>query len=205
MSSSLFFKETLKKTLETRRSRLRGDHDLNGLRPCLSAARRAAVLVPILDRRREKRVLFIRRSSRLRVHSGQIGFPGGCVEPDDKTVRHAVLRESREEIGLDAANITLIGDLDPYLTRTGFYITPVVGLISLPLCLTPQPREVDEIFEAPLDFFLKPESVRIDSYLLEGTRRYFYAFCYPSRYIWGATAGILINLKERLQSSWYES
>ena len=62
-----------------------------------------------------------------------------------------------------------------------------------------------EIFEAPLDFFLKPESVQIDSYLLEGTRRYFYAFCYPSRYIWGATAGILINLKERLQASWYES
>ena len=80
----------------------------------------------------------------------------------------------------------------------------ILACLFLPLRLISQPREVDESFEAPLDFFLKPESVRIDSYLLEGTRRYFYAFCYPSRYIWGATAGILINLKERLQASWYE-
>jgi 8-oxo-dGTP pyrophosphatase MutT (NUDIX family) len=108
------------------------------------------------------------------------------------------LREAEEEIGLSPTAVRLIGRLDTYVTRTGFRVEPLVGLLTPPLSLRPDPHEVAEIFEVSLDFLVDPANRRRDSHIFEGSERFFWAIPHEGRYIWGATAGMLINLAEVL-------
>lgn len=176
----------------------RGDHDLN---PDLLPDRpltRAAVLVPLVERPQGLTVLLTRRTDHLQDHAGQISFPGGRVEPGDADDLATALREAEEEVGLARALVTPIGRLDTYVTRTGFEVTPVVGLVAPPPSLAPDPFEVAEVFEVPLAFILDPASRQRQSRIYAGKTRYFYVFPWQDYYIWGATAGMLVNLADLL-------
>ena len=147
---------------------------------------------------REPTVLFTQRTADLRSHSGQISFPGGRAEPADPTPEFTALRETQEEIGLDPGSVEVLGRLPDYLTRTGYRVTPVVGAVRPPLALQPDPREVDEVFEVPLAFLLDPANHQRQSRELAGRIAWFYAIPYRERYIWGATAGKLVNFYRQL-------
>ncbi len=176
----------------------RGDHDLNdGLEP-MGNLRQAAVLVPVIDRAQGLTLLFTERSPHLADHAGQISFPGGRLAHAAESPEAAALREAAEEIGLGPESVEILGRLDTYITRTGFEIVPVIGLVRPPFSLTPDPSEVAGIFEVPLAFFLDPGNRRRDHRLWQGARRYFYAYQAGDHYIWGATAGMLNNLAEWL-------
>jgi 8-oxo-dGTP pyrophosphatase MutT (NUDIX family) len=154
----------------------------------------AAVLVGLVDRAAGPGLLLTQRTDHLRDHAGQICFPGGRVEPGDASTAAAALREAEEEIGLDSARVAVIGHLPPYHTITGFRIDPVVGWISPPFELRPDPYEVADAFEVPLHFVLDPENHRRQSYRRGPLTRAYYVVPYQGRFIWGATAGILVNL-----------
>jgi 8-oxo-dGTP pyrophosphatase MutT (NUDIX family) len=180
----------------------RGDHDLNpGAFETDRPLTAAAVLVPLVDRPEGMTVLFTRRAETLPRHAGQISFPGGCIEPQDPDAVAAALRESAEEIGLPPADVQIIGRLDTYLTRTGFQVSPVVGIIDPPLALAPDPLEVAEIFEAPLAFLVDRANHRRESREFNGSLRHFYAMPWERHYIWGVTAGMLVNLCDVLDPS----
>jgi 8-oxo-dGTP pyrophosphatase MutT (NUDIX family) len=177
----------------------RGDHDLNpDFYDPGRALTPAAVLIPIIERRPEPTILFTKRTDHLPDHPGQISFPGGRVEEGDDGHEAAALRETEEEVGLPGPQVRLIGSLDTYVTRTGYEIAPLVGLIAPPFLVTPDPFEVAEVFEVPLNFFLETENRELCSRHFQGRERHFYAFSYDNYYIWGATAGILVNLAEVL-------
>jgi len=154
----------------------------------------AAVLVPILERPDELTVLFTRRTAHLKDHSGQISFPGGRAEPADGGAEGTALREAREEIGLEAASIEVLGRLSEYHTRTDFRVTPVVALVAPPFALRLDPHEVAEAFEVPLTFLLDPANHQRHTREFQGRQVPFYAIPYRDYYIWGATAGMLVNL-----------
>lgn len=178
----------------------RGDHDLNpGTEPSAPLTP-AAVLVPVIDHAKGMTVLFTRRTEHLLHHGGQISFPGGHIEKDDGGAEQTALRETEEEVGLDRRRVEIIGRLDNYTTGTGFRITPVVGVIEPPLDLDPDPYEVAEVFEVPMDFFLEPANHQRHNRVFKGRRREYYAIPYGGYYIWGATAGMLVNLYERISS-----
>ncbi len=178
---------------------VRGDHDLNpGFDPLPGTVREAAVLVPLVDRDDGLTVIFTHRAAHLTAHAGQISFPGGRCEADDASPEDTALRETEEEIGLPRGRIEILGRLDTYVTRTGFRITPVVGLVRPPFTIVPDATEVAEVFEAPLAVLLDPATLQRHSRELMGKERYFYAFPYEQRYIWGATAGMLVNLRDVL-------
>lgn len=174
----------------------RGDHDLNPGMAVPNQTRAAAVLVPIVGREDGLTVLLTRRSEDLAVHKGQISFPGGGVEEEDVDHIQTALRETEEEIGLAREHVEVIGRLDSYTTRTGFEVTPVVGLIRPPFEVMPDPVEVAEIFEVPLSFILDPANHERHSRAWEQSVRYFWAMPYQQYYIWGATAGMLVNLAD---------
>src|SRR6266850_7572696 len=121
-----------------------------------AAVTAAAVLIPIVQHPSGLSVIFTKRTTHLKAHSGQVSFPGGRAEPEDATPEFTALRETQEEIGLAMERVEVLGRLPDYLTRTGFRVTPVVGLIVPPLDLTPDPREVEDVFEVPLAFLLDP-------------------------------------------------
>lgn len=154
----------------------------------------AAVLVPLVNRAGRVQVLLTRRSAHLDDHAGQISFPGGRVEAGDASREETALRESEEEIGLARGAVTLLGRLPDYEMPSGFRITPVVGWIEGPFALRPDPFEVAEIFEAPLEHFLEPERYLRREYRFRGRHRHYLAIPYEGRYIWGATAGMLYGL-----------
>jgi len=158
----------------------------------------ASVLVPIVAHPGGMTVLFTQRTSHLRSHSGQISFPGGRAEPEDPSAEFTALREAGEEIGLKAGQVEVIGRLPEYLTRTGYRVTPVVGLLTPPLALAPNPREVEEVFEVPLAFLLDPRNHQRRTREFQGRTVSFYAIPYGERDIWGATAGILVNFYRQL-------
>lgn len=177
----------------------RGDHDLNPdfFDPQRSLTR-AAVLVPIVAYDGDLTVLLTRRSDHLHDHAGQISFPGGRLDPVDADAEAAALREAGEEVGLDPGVVRLLGRIDTYVTRTGFEVTPVVGLVAPPLDLTLDAFEVAEAFEVPLAFFLEAGNRQRHSRVYQGRERHFFAYPYGERFIWGATAGMLSNLAEVL-------
>ncbi len=188
-----------RRSAESADGRPRGDHDLNPefYEPD-QALTRAAVLVPIVVREAGLTLLLTQRTDHLYDHAGQVSFPGGRIDAGDSGPEAAALRETEEEIGLSRERVRLIGRLDTYLIRTGFEVTPVVGLVTQPFDLAPDSFEVAEVFEVPLDFFLDPNNCERHTRLFEGKDRHFYAFPYGDHYIWGATAGMLINLAEVL-------
>jgi 8-oxo-dGTP pyrophosphatase MutT (NUDIX family) len=159
--------------------------------------RLAAVLVAIVARA-EPHVLFTQRTATLSKHAGQIAFPGGIVDASDTGPLMTALRETHEEVGLTPTLIKPLGYLDCYRTGTGYVITPVVGLIEPGFELTLNTREVESAFEVPLAFLLDPANHQIDRRTIQGVERKFYAMPHQDRYIWGATAGIIRNMYERL-------
>jgi 8-oxo-dGTP pyrophosphatase MutT (NUDIX family) len=171
-----------------------------GTRPGADKLLAASVLIPIVDRRPEPTVLFTQRTAHLKNHSGQISFPGGRAEASDASAEDTALRETWEEVGLAAGRIELLGRLSDYHTRTGYRITPVVGIVQPPFELNPDRNEVAEVFEVPLAFLLDERNHRKQSREFEGVERFFFAIPFEDRYIWGATAGILVNLHRFLMS-----
>ncbi len=178
----------------------RGDHELTPHYRSLVDAlplRGAAVLIPIVARD-QPTVLLTLRSANLPNHPGQIAFPGGKIDPEDDGPLGAALREAEEEVGLARALVDPLGYLDPYLTRTGFRIVPVVGVVRPEFGLTLNPGEVDEAFEVPLDFLMSPGNHILETRESQGLMRTFHAMIYERRRIWGVTAGILRSLYERV-------
>jgi len=171
-----------------------------GTRPGADQLHAASVLVPIVDRLAEPTVLFTQRTAHLKNHSGQISFPGGRAEASDASAELTALRETWEEVGLAAERIELLGRLSDYHTRTGYRVTPVVGIVRPPFDLSPDANEVAEVFEVPLAFLLDARNHQKHSREFGGEQREFFAIPYENRYIWGATAGMLVNLHRFLLS-----
>lgn len=159
----------------------------------------AAVLIPVIAQAQGLTVLFTQRTQHLKSHSGQVSFPGGRAEPGDASAEFTALREAQEEIGLALERVEILGRLPEYHTRTGFRVTPVIGLIQPPLELTPDPREVESVFEVPLSFLLDPANRQRRTRELQGRSVGFYVFEYQGHMIWGATAGMLVNLHKMLE------
>ena len=159
----------------------------------------AAVLVPVIDHPAAPSMLFTRRTLHLKAHSGQVSFPGGRAEPGDPSVEFTALREAQEEIGLAPERVEVIARLPEYFTRTGFRVTPVVGVVRPPLELVPDAREVDEVFEVPLAFLLDQTNHRRASRVIGGRTAHFYEIEHDGRIIWGATAGMIVNLYRMLE------
>ncbi|MEX0732030.1 MAG: CoA pyrophosphatase [Aquisalimonadaceae bacterium] len=156
--------------------------------------RAAAVLIALIPRREGYSVLLTRRSEHLREHAGQISFPGGRIDDGDVSAQAAALREAQEEVGLDPERVELVGAMAPYQTITGFIIYPFVGVVEDPGELRPEPGEVAEIFEVPLDFLMNPVNHR-PHIVDRGGRQYrLHAMPYKDYYIWGVTAAILRQL-----------
>lgn len=158
----------------------------------------AAVLFPIVQRGSGETVLLTQRTAHLRDHGGQISFPGGRVEAGDPSPVHTALRETEEEIGLTRDHVEILGFLPEYHTGTGFRVTPVVALLTPPFELAPDPFEVAEVFEVPLAFLLDPANHKRHSLHYRGALRHFFAMPYGDYFIWGATAGMIRSLTERL-------
>jgi 8-oxo-dGTP pyrophosphatase MutT (NUDIX family) len=158
----------------------------------------AAVLVPIVDRPGGLTVVLTKRADHLNSHAGQVSFPGGRAEEVDGSAEETALRETEEEIGLSREFISIMGGLDLYETGTGFSIQPIVGLVREGFCLTVDKGEVAEAFEVPLDFLMDPKNHLRHSAVWQGKRREYYAMPYGNYYIWGATAGMLVNFYKRV-------
>ena len=162
--------------------------------------RPAGVLIPVVDRPDGLTVLFTRRTDHLHAHAGQISFPGGGAEQGDDSIVDTALRETREEIGLDVQHVEVIGTLHEYRTVSGYRVTPVVALVHPPFTLAPDVFEVAEIFEVPLSHLLDPRNHRRERLIRDGRAREYYSVPYRHYYIWGATAGMLMNLHAHLAS-----
>lgn len=158
----------------------------------------AAVLVPVVSRDDELSVLFTRRTAHLHDHAGQISFPGGRAEAADRDAAATALRETAEETGIGPELVDVLGILPDYVTVTGYRVTPVVGLVRTPFELAPDAFEVAEVFEVPLPFLLDPANHQRNTVTFQGHRRHYYAMPYRSYYIWGATAGMLMNFHAHL-------
>lgn len=159
----------------------------------------AAVLFPIVLRELAPTVLLTQRTAHLRDHPGQVSFPGGRVEADDAGPAETALRETEEEIGLSRRHIEVVGYLPDYFTGTGFRVTPVVAWVRPPFSLQPDAIEVADVFEVPLDFLLDQDNHQRMAIHVAGLRRAFFTMPYQDRFIWGATAGMIRALHDRLR------
>lgn len=179
-----------------------GDFDLNPFMqdwlPDAQTLKPAAVLVPIVEHDDGLTVLLTQRTDHLKHHAGQVSFPGGRVEAHDDSAIDTALRETEEEIGLARGHVEIAGYLDAYETGTGFHITPVVGFVRPGFELVLDEFEVAEAFEVPLEFLFDPANHQRHSRMHQGRERRYFAMPYGDYYIWGATAGMLMNLYRRV-------
>lgn len=168
----------------------------------VSTLREAGVLAPVMDRAAGLTVLLTQRTAHLSNHAGQISFPGGRRETSDADLAATALRESHEEIGLEPARVHMLGKLSTIVIRSGFRVTPFVGIID-PSGFQPKadPREVAEVFEAPLSFFLDPANFTEEERDYGTGLRRFHVALYEGRYIWGATAAMLWTLQAKLNKT----
>ncbi len=202
--------EFLRKELEKKLYRrpgdasARGDYDLNpDWAPQTDGARAltpAAVLVPLIERAEGITMLLTQRTHEMPTHAGQVSFPGGRVHVDDPTHAAAALREAEEEVGIAPELVTVMGFLDFYETRTNYRILPVVGVVNPHVEMKIDPREVDHAFEVPLSFLMDPAHHQKLSAEWRGALRHYYAMPYKDHHIWGATAGMIRSLYERLHA-----
>lgn len=160
----------------------------------------AAVLIPIVVRASGMTVLLTQRTAHLRDHAGQVSFPGGRCESCDATAVDTALREAHEEVGVAPAQVEVLGHLPDYVTGTGFRVTPVVGLVHPPLNLRLDDFEVADVFEPPLEFLLDVANHQRHRIEVRGALREYWAVPWNDRYIWGATAGMLVSLQRFLCS-----
>jgi 8-oxo-dGTP pyrophosphatase MutT (NUDIX family) len=158
----------------------------------------AAVLIGVVAHP-EPTVILTQRTKGLTHHAGQVSFPGGRIDPEDAGPVEAALREAREEIGLTSDAIEALGFLDPFATITGFHVMPVVAWIAPQAAYRHAPSEVEEVFEAPLSFLLDPANAQLREREFRGRKRRYHVYDWNGREIWGATAAMLVNLRERLQ------
>ncbi len=178
----------------------RSDDDMNQrarMIPENVVTKPAAVLVGIVCRDNEPAILLTHRTANLSKHAGQIAFPGGRTDQGE-TPLQAALREAQEETGLASNYVEHAGYLDGYLTISGYVVTPVVAWVRQGFTLSRQADEVDDIFEVPLSFLMDRTNLRIDERKFQGVSRHYYVYPYGNRYIWGATAGMLKNLSDRI-------
>jgi 8-oxo-dGTP pyrophosphatase MutT (NUDIX family) len=166
-----------------------------------AALRDAAVLIAVTDRA-QPGVILTQRPQWLRAHGGQVAFPGGKVEAEDDGPIAAALREAREEIGLNPRDVAVAGVSDPYHAGSGYRITPVVAVIPPDLPLDPDPGEVEAVFEVPLCHLFNPANYGFHQAHWQGRLRGYYEMMWEDRRIWGVTAGIIINLAQRLPAGW---
>lgn len=159
----------------------------------------AAVLVPLIDHASGMSVLLTRRTEDLPDHAGQIAFPGGRKDIGDLSPEDTALRETEEEVGIHRTQIEVIGRLTAHDTRTGYHVTPIVGVVDPPLAVSPEPSEVAHIFEVPLDFVLDPANHRLEAYKGARAGQKYRAMPYGEHYIWGLTARVLFELADVLR------
>jgi len=153
----------------------------------------AAVLLLVVNHPADPTVVFTQRTAHLADHAGQISFPGGRSEDADESAEHTALREAHEEIGIDPERVEVLGRLPEYHTGTGYRVTPVVGWAEPPITYKPDPHEVADVFEVPLAFLLDAGNHRYESAFFKGRMRHYWAMPYGERFIWGATAGMLVT------------
>ncbi|MES2491994.1 MAG: CoA pyrophosphatase [Pseudomonadota bacterium] len=164
--------------------------------PSNTGFRPAAVLAAITERDRPG-ILLIHRPSTMRAHPGQVAFPGGKIDPGEGPVE-AALREAHEELGIASEQVRVIGEGDIYFTGSGYEITPVIGLVPPDMDLIPNPTEVAQWFEAPLDFVLDPRSHTQREFEKDGVVWPVWEIQWHEHRIWGVTAGLIVNLARRL-------
>jgi 8-oxo-dGTP pyrophosphatase MutT (NUDIX family) len=167
----------------------------------MKSLRPAAVLAPVIRRDGGLTMLFTRRSDEMRSHRGQISFPGGRREQDDPSFASAALREAHEEVGLAPESVEILGYLDDYPTITRYLVTPVVGIVEHAPEFTPQAREVAEVFEVPLEFVLDAERYERKAFSRGGVNVPFFELNFGAYRIWGATAGMLWNLVQKVSAA----
>ena len=160
----------------------------------------AAVLLLVVNQPQGPTVLLTQRTTHLSAHAGQIAFPGGSCDEEDCTPENTALREAKEEVGIVPERIELLGRLPEYRTVTGFEVTPVVGWAEPPMSYVPDPHEVADIFEVPLDFLLDKANHQRHHRMLGEIRRDYWAIPWLHRYIWGATAAMLLILERTLSA-----
>lgn len=158
----------------------------------------AGVLIPLIDRASGLSVLLTQRSSALRLHAGQVSFPGGRMEHSDVNISVTALRETHEEVGISPEAVEIAGYLDPLPTVTGYAVTPVVGVIAATVNIVIDPGEVEAAFEVPLDFLMEERNQAHSTREIEGIRLPIVEFNFAGRRIWGATATMLLQLRERI-------
>lgn len=174
--------------------------ELHGLLLEAAEPARAAVLVGLVPREDGTRVLLTRRTDALRQHGGQVSFPGGRIESDDADAVAAAIRETGEEIGLMPAQIAPLGYLDPLATITGYRVLPVVAIVDRDYVARPDPNEVADVFEVSLAYLMDPSNLDAHTLDYRGSARQVLEFRYPDQRIWGATASMLLNLRQRLEA-----
>lgn len=189
--------EKLKRAL----AELDGDIHDDDRAPDVSALRDAAVLIAITDRP-DPGVILTQRPQWLRSHAGQVAFPGGKIEAHDDGAIAAALREAQEEMGLNPRDVAVAGMADPYHSGSGYRIHPVVAVIPPDLCFDPDPGEVEAWFEVPFDHLFNPANFSFHQAHWQGRLRGYYDMMWNERRIWGVTAGIIVNLAQRLPVGW---